>query len=120
MRNSSPQRWTLIKRLAVSPKRIDIRRTARRASFDPEELLRQSAIRHRNNFLAKRVSCQQPYARNGAMETFRVAARYRQAAVEFKLKAEQETRPSKREYYFDLHRQYLRLAITCEEESEAA
>lgn len=54
------------------------------------------------------------------MERFRGAARYRQAAVEFKLKAEQETKPSKREYYFDLHRQYLRLAITCEEESEAA
>jgi hypothetical protein len=54
------------------------------------------------------------------MERFRGAARYRQAAVEFKLKAEQEMKPSKREYYFDLHRQYLRLAIACEEDSEAA
>jgi hypothetical protein len=54
------------------------------------------------------------------MDRFRGPARYRQAAVEFKLKAERETKPSKREYYFDLHRQYLRLAITCEEESEAA
>ena len=54
------------------------------------------------------------------MESFHGPARYRQAAVEFKLKAEQETKPSKREYYFNLHRHYLRLAITCEEESEAA
>jgi hypothetical protein len=54
------------------------------------------------------------------MDRFRGPERYRQAAVEFKLKAEQEKSPSKREYYYDLHRQYLRLAITCEEESEAA
>jgi hypothetical protein len=54
------------------------------------------------------------------MERFRGAASYRKAAVEFRIKAEQETKPSKREYYFDLHRQYLRLAIACEEESEAA
>jgi hypothetical protein len=54
------------------------------------------------------------------METFRGPARYRQAAVEFKLKAELERSPSKRAYYYDLHRTYLRLAITWEEESEAA
>jgi two-component sensor histidine kinase len=54
------------------------------------------------------------------MDGFRGPARYRQAATEFKLKAEQATSISKREYYFDLHRQYLRLAIACEEESEAA
>jgi hypothetical protein len=54
------------------------------------------------------------------MESFRGAARYRQAAVEFKLKAEQATSFSKREYYYELHRQYLRLAIAYEEGSEAA
>ena len=54
------------------------------------------------------------------MDRFRGPERYRQAAVEFKLKAEQEKSPSKREYNFDLHRQYLRLAIASEEESEAA
>jgi hypothetical protein len=54
------------------------------------------------------------------MDRFRGPARYRQAAIEFKLKAEQATSISKREYYFDLHRQYLRLAIAYEEESEAA
>jgi hypothetical protein len=53
------------------------------------------------------------------MGSFRGPARYRQAAVDFKLKAEQETSPSKRAYYYDLHRQYLRLAIA-EEESKAA
>jgi hypothetical protein len=59
-------------------------------------------------------------AGNGAMETFRGPARYRQAAVEFKLKAEQEKTPSKRAYYYDLHRTYLRLAIAYEQDSEAA
>jgi hypothetical protein len=54
------------------------------------------------------------------MDRFRGPERYRQAAAEFKLKAEQEKRPSKREYYYDLHRQYLRLAIAYEEDSEAA
>ena len=54
------------------------------------------------------------------MERFRGYARYRQAALEFKLKAEQATSPSKRAYYYDLHRTYLRLAIAYEEESEAA
>jgi hypothetical protein len=54
------------------------------------------------------------------MDRFRGAARYRQAAAEFKLKAEQATSFSKREYYYDLHSQYLRLAIADEEESEAA
>jgi hypothetical protein len=54
------------------------------------------------------------------MDRFRGPERYRQAAAEFKLKAEQEKRPSKRAYYFDLHQTYLRLAITWEEESDAA
>jgi hypothetical protein len=54
------------------------------------------------------------------MDRFRGPERYRQAAVEFKLKAEQERSPSKRAYYYDLHRTYLRLAMTCEEESDAA
>jgi len=54
------------------------------------------------------------------MEGFRGAASYRRAATEFKLKAEQEASLSKRAYYYELHRQYLRLAIACEEESEAA
>ena len=54
------------------------------------------------------------------MERFRGPARYRQAAAEFKLKAEQETSFSKREYYFERHRHWLRLAIAYEEESEAA
>ena len=53
------------------------------------------------------------------MVRLRGAAAYRQAAAEFKRKAEQETSVSKREYYFELHRHWLRLAITYEE-NEAA
>jgi hypothetical protein len=44
------------------------------------------------------------------------AARYRDAAVELKRKAEQEPSFSKRELYFGTHHRLLRLAIACEEE----
>jgi hypothetical protein len=44
------------------------------------------------------------------------AARYREAAVELKLKAEQEPSFSRREQYFERHHRLLRLAIVCEEE----
>jgi hypothetical protein len=53
------------------------------------------------------------------MVRLRGSADYRQAAAEFKRKAEQETSVPKREYYFDLHRYWLRLAISYEE-NEAA
>jgi hypothetical protein len=82
--------------------------------------LDESGLRQRNDIVSKTVSCQQTDGRSGAMESFHGPTRYRQAAVEFKLKAEQEKSPSKREYYYDLHQTYLRLAITSEEQSEAA
>jgi hypothetical protein len=45
-------------------------------------------------------------------------AQCRRHAAEYKQKAEQATRPSERELYFELHRSWLRLAIAREEEAE--
>jgi hypothetical protein len=45
-------------------------------------------------------------------------AQCRQHAAEYKQRAEQATRLSERELYFELHQAWLRLAITHEEEAE--
>jgi hypothetical protein len=48
----------------------------------------------------------------------RKAEQCRKAAAEYKLRAEQEAGCSEREYYFELHRYWLRSAIVYEEEAE--
>ena len=47
------------------------------------------------------------------------AARFRETAAEFKQRAEQEASFSKRETFFGIHQQLLRLAIVCEEDTES-
>jgi hypothetical protein len=47
------------------------------------------------------------------------AAQCRQMATEYKWRAEQEIRLFQRAFYFDLHRQWLRMAIVCEIEAES-
>jgi hypothetical protein len=46
------------------------------------------------------------------------AAHCRQMAAEYGRRAEQETRPVERDFYFDLHRRWLRMAIVYEIEAE--
>jgi hypothetical protein len=46
------------------------------------------------------------------------AAQCRQMATEYKWRAEHEIRLLQREFYIDLHRQWLRMAIACEVEAE--
>ena len=42
------------------------------------------------------------------------------AAADFKRKAERETRPSEREICFELYREWLRLAVAYEDETDRA